>query len=97
MALLNSPVLISVAAGLLVYSAVTSFLQWKRLRHVPGPWLAPWTHLWLCRQAATGKIGVRLAETSAKYGENCTPLYLPRWMMDAVWMRCWALAQLTYP
>lgn len=75
MGILASPVLLAATAGLVVYSVVTRFIQWKRLRHIAGQPLAGWTNLWLSRQAATGKISSKFDEACRKYGEPATAFF----------------------
>lgn len=39
----------------LTYLTVTTFLSWYRLRHIPGPFLASLSYLWIARIAAGGR------------------------------------------
>ncbi|KAM7219703.1 Pisatin demethylase [Rhypophila decipiens] len=39
-----------------LYSIVTSLKQYLRLRHIPGPPLAPFTRLWLARSETGGRL-----------------------------------------
>jgi len=44
------------------------FRSYSRLSHIPGPFLAKWTQLWLVRGQLTGRNHEILANVSAKYG-----------------------------
>lgn len=39
-----------------------------RVRHIPGPFLARWTHLWLAKSMATGAFGHAAAALHEKHG-----------------------------
>ncbi|KAI0406531.1 cytochrome P450 family protein [Xylaria palmicola] len=65
--------------GLLLYSTVVRFIQWRRLSHIPGPLGVGWSKLWLLRHVASGKLPKKLEEISGDYG----PLVRigPKWVV----------------
>ncbi|KAI1487754.1 BcABA1, cytochrome P450 monooxygenase [Biscogniauxia mediterranea] len=57
------------AGGLLVvYFLASSFYSWYRLRHIPGPFLASISYLWLARVAKGGKQFWVYRDMYQKYG-----------------------------
>ena len=40
----------------------------RRLRHIPGPWWAAWSRLWLVRALASGDAAGKYEEVNQKYG-----------------------------
>jgi len=55
------------AAALALYYVVSSFTTWYRLRHVPGPFLASFSYLWLMRNNLLGISSTKLVHIK-KYG-----------------------------
>lgn len=54
--------------------AVLLFCQiraWYRLRHIPGPWSAPWSVWWQLRGAMSGVFPQTLKEATDRYGVLC--------------------------
>lgn len=49
------PLFLALTSALLLYLAITTFTSWYRLRHIPGPFLASISYLWLARVAAGGR------------------------------------------
>ncbi|KAH8893084.1 BcABA1, cytochrome P450 monooxygenase [Thozetella sp. PMI_491] len=47
---------------------VSQLHSWYRLRHVPGPWLAHFSYLWLARTTWSGKQWYVLREFGERYG-----------------------------
>jgi hypothetical protein len=91
------PVLI--LAGYLVHS----YLSYRRLSHIPGPWLAAWSNLWLVSVVLRKQSHLEYYELAEKYGiyysDNISPLptYLDRTVLTYVtthrvhrtnWTRC---------
>nr|QSQ85904.1 P450 [Preussia typharum] len=68
MTLLSSTMLLLGALGVILYSGITRFIEWKRLRHIPGPKLAGWTDLWLLRHVVPGKLCTKLVDVCNVYG-----------------------------
>ncbi|KAH8676209.1 cytochrome P450 [Xylariales sp. PMI_506] len=52
--LTDNPV-VTVVASVVIWYAVSSFLSWYRLRHVPGPWLASFSYLWVAKMVFFGR------------------------------------------
>ncbi|RYP62492.1 hypothetical protein DL769_007271 [Monosporascus sp. CRB-8-3] len=70
----SSDLLLStVAVGLLAYSIITRFLQWRRLRHIPRPPTAGWSKLWLLRYVVCGRLCTKLEELSGEYAAEPDP------------------------
>ncbi|KAK3360740.1 cytochrome P450 [Lasiosphaeria hispida] len=55
------------AGALALYYVVSSFTAWCRLRHVPGPFLASFSYLWLVRNNLLGISSTQLLSLK-KYG-----------------------------
>ncbi|KAF5531626.1 pisatin demethylase [Fusarium phyllophilum] len=47
---------------------ISSIVAWYRLRHIPGPFLAKFSYLWLARLALSGKQYEAHLELNKKYG-----------------------------
>lgn len=61
--------LLSAAGALLaVYLVSSTFLAWYRLRHIKGPFLASFSHLWLLRNTGSGRQAEGLRAVNDKYG-----------------------------
>jgi cytochrome P450 len=56
------------AVAIVVGYIVSSIVSWYRLRHVPGPFLARFSYLWLARLALSGKQYETHLELNKKYG-----------------------------
>ncbi|KAK1757894.1 cytochrome P450 [Echria macrotheca] len=61
-------VVLLLTAGLIIWYATTALLSWWRLRHVPGPFLASFSYLWLARVQRSGRMGPIYRDLPAKYG-----------------------------
>jgi hypothetical protein len=57
-----------VAIILIAYLAVTSYLSYRRLSHIKGPWFAAWSNLWLVGVVWRRKINLELYEVYKTYG-----------------------------
>lgn len=70
---LEKPALLQAALGVvsltLVWFVVSSVLAWSKLRHVPGPFLASFSHVWTFRASWSGRLHQILEEEHEKYGE----------------------------
>ncbi|KAK3689422.1 pisatin demethylase [Podospora appendiculata] len=53
---------------LLVWWLVSAIRQYHRLRHIPGPPLAPFSKLWLFRKASSGRTHLDYYDACNKYG-----------------------------
>lgn len=61
--------LLLIVLGCLVLHLVAMRIRaHARIRHLPGPFLARWTHLWLAKSMVTGEFGHTTAELHANYG-----------------------------
>jgi hypothetical protein len=74
---ISIPVLI--LAGYLVHS----YLSYRRLSHIPGPWLAAWSNLWLVGIVLRKQSHLEFYELAEKYGiycsDNISPTNIFRW------------------
>ncbi|OCK76488.1 cytochrome P450 family protein [Lepidopterella palustris CBS 459.81] len=68
MALLSSAAFSFGALAILIYIGVSRFINWRRLRHIPGPPLAGWTDLWLLRYVVPGKLCTKLFDVCSEHG-----------------------------
>jgi hypothetical protein len=46
-----------------------SYLSYRRLSHIPGPWLAGWSSLWLVGAVWRKKSHLEFYEVEKKYGQ----------------------------
>ena len=53
---------------LLLVFAVYQLRSWYRLRHIPGPFAASVSQLWMVKYALSGRFHERLRDVSEKYG-----------------------------
>lgn len=53
---------------LLLVSVVYQLRSWYRLRHIPGPFAASVSQLWMVKHALSGRFHERLRDVSEKYG-----------------------------
>ncbi|KAM7194164.1 Cytochrome P450 [Naviculisporaceae sp. PSN 640] len=53
---------------ILAINLKTRLARYLRLRHIPGPWAAGWTRLWLLRVAESGRSHLTFFEMNKKYG-----------------------------
>ncbi|KAJ1323964.1 benzoate 4-monooxygenase [Microdochium nivale] len=63
-------ILIAILGALTIAATIWSYLRtWRRLRHIPGPPLAPFTYLWLLRKVTlSGKQATAINAVSEQYG-----------------------------
>ena len=59
---------VSAFVASLTYYIASSFFTWYRLRHVPGPFLASFSYLWLARNNLFGVSNAKLRVLHKKYG-----------------------------
>jgi hypothetical protein len=55
------------SAALFAY-VVRLVLQWRRLSHVPGPFLASLSKAWMVRESLRGRQPISFKEVNDKYG-----------------------------
>ncbi|KAF7541948.1 hypothetical protein G7054_g352 [Neopestalotiopsis clavispora] len=63
----SSPILL-ISALIGFYFVSSSVCSWYRLRHIPGPWLASWSYLWMFRQGLNMNQGILYRNITDKYG-----------------------------
>lgn len=56
-------------ATLSVYLLIDRVRGHSRLKHIPGPFWAGWTDLWMIRAQLSGRMCFLLAEANGKYGK----------------------------
>ncbi|KAF5535527.1 cytochrome P450 [Fusarium mexicanum] len=56
------------ALAIITWYITSSITAWYRLRHIPGPFLAKFSYLWLARLALSGKQYEAHLELNKKYG-----------------------------
>lgn len=56
------------AIALVGYLLLSTFYQWYRLRKVPGPFLASFSHIWVARAILTGQQAFIYADLAKTYG-----------------------------
>lgn len=60
---------VTVGAVLLVTVLLAERIRNRfRLRHIPGPFWAGWTDLWLIRRQLGGELNFKLYDVNKKYG-----------------------------
>ena len=58
----------SAAVLLVFWYVLSSVLAWRRLRHIPGPFLASFSYLWIGRASRSGQQTRQLVAAAEKYG-----------------------------
>lgn len=66
--ILTSHPLLAIGAVILTWSLISTALAYHRLAHIPGPFLASISHLWLMTTSTSGRIDAIFEETAQKYG-----------------------------
>lgn len=56
------------AIGVVIYYVVSTYLTYRKLAHIKGPWLACISPLWLFYQTIRGRVNVAGEEVLRKYG-----------------------------
>ena len=51
-----------------IYYVVSTYLTYRKLAHIKGPWLASISPLWLFYQTIRGRVNVAGEEVLRKYG-----------------------------
>jgi hypothetical protein len=59
---------ISIPVLLLAGYLLHSYLSYRRLSHIPGPWLAAWSNLWLVGVVLRKQSHLEYYELAEKYG-----------------------------
>jgi hypothetical protein len=55
-------------ASMVLWLVVSTVVSWYRLRHIPGPWLASVSNIWIIRAAISKKLNVVFEEAGKTYG-----------------------------
>lgn len=59
---------LSALALFFTWYILSSLLAWHRLRHIPGPWTAKFSYLWLARLVLSGQQADRLRTLHSEHG-----------------------------
>ncbi|KAK5659310.1 hypothetical protein OQA88_1403 [Cercophora sp. LCS_1] len=73
------PLVLTSAVLLFTYFIISRIRLARRLSHIPGPPLAPWTALWLVNRQIQGRITRDLATVTKQYGPICR--IAPNWVI----------------
>lgn len=65
----TTALLLALGAAFFAY-LVSAFLQWRRLAHVPGPFLASLTKGWMVKESLKGRQPISFKEVNDKYGKT---------------------------
>ena len=74
-----SPSLLGLAAlGIvaLAWLVVNTFVSYRKLRHIPGPWLARISQLWLFNVTFKGDLYLAMEDVIQKYGMDCKNVFV---------------------
>lgn len=65
------PVLLSFAGGLwFIYLVASTYLSYRKLQHIKGPWLASISPLWMFYYTCRGTLYLAVEDALKKYGED---------------------------
>lgn len=53
-----------------LYWTVTTYLQYRKLQHIKGPWLASISPLWMFYYTCRGTLYLAVEDALKKYGEH---------------------------
>ena len=53
-----------------VYWTVTTYIQYRKLQHIKGPWLASISPLWMFYYTCRGTLYLAVEDALRKYGER---------------------------
>jgi len=68
---LSFPVIISSIISLYaLYWTVTTYIQYRKLQHIKGPWLASISPLWMFYYTYQGTLYLAVEDALNKYGEH---------------------------
>ncbi|KAH8780172.1 BcABA1, cytochrome P450 monooxygenase [Diaporthe sp. PMI_573] len=60
--------LLALGTSILLWFVISTVVAWYRLRHIPGPWLASVSNIWIIRAATSEKLNVVFEEAGKTYG-----------------------------
>ena len=61
-----------VVASFVAFVVARLYLSYRRLSHIPGPWLAGWSSLWLVGAIRRKQSHLEFYELAQKYGKTRT-------------------------
>jgi hypothetical protein len=61
---------ISIPVTLVVWYLIQSYTSYRRLAHVPGPWLAAWSSLWLVGTVWRKRAHIEFYDVAKQYGDS---------------------------
>ncbi|KAF5679383.1 cytochrome P450 monooxygenase [Fusarium heterosporum] len=64
----SATVIIALVGSASLWWIVSATIAWYRLRHIPGPWLARWSYIWIGWVAYSGKQHQVFLDLDQKYG-----------------------------
>lgn len=83
-----APLVVAALTSLLIYIVASTFISWRRLRHIPGPPLASFSSLWSFLTVLGGQCDVELSGAQEKYGKimrigpNAISVYDPETLLQ---------------
>lgn len=60
--------LLALGTSIFLGIAVSTVVSWYRLRHIPGPWLASVSNIWIIRAATSKRLSEAFEEVGRSYG-----------------------------
>lgn len=54
--------------SIVVWVVASTVISWYRLRHIPGPWLASISNLWIIRAATSTRLSDAFGEAGKRFG-----------------------------
>lgn len=69
------------AVVFLVYYVLSTYLTYRKLAHIKGPWLACISPLWLFYQTLRGRVNIAGEEVLRKYGSFQSDIW---WINDGL-------------
>ena len=57
-------------AVLLIYTSVSTYLSWRRLKHIPGPPGAAFSKWWMLRNTLSGNMHLALKQACDDFGKR---------------------------
>lgn len=69
---LSLPLLFSIAGGLwIIYLVTSTYLSYRKLQHIKGPWLASISPLWMFYYTCRGTLYLAVKDALMKHGKEC--------------------------
>lgn len=54
--------------SIILWFVGSTVISWYRLRHIPGPWFASISNIWMIRAATSARLSAIFGEIGKKYG-----------------------------